>query len=184
MLAAKLNIASGADAAVADAVAAADAFLAEHSWDDWASLTSVDQQMVLSWMTTFDEFNNGLAGPEHCDDTGALAPEASGEAQAVEEPVTEAACVLPVDRHPVAACIAERYGVSYQTVLEQHFCEHQGFGNIERGYAEDDSQLPCMSQGNGSGGQGQGGQPDNSEHGQGQNNPPGQDKPDKPGGKK
>jgi hypothetical protein len=77
----------------------------------------------------------------------------------------------------VAACIAERYGVSYETVLNQHFCEHQGFGNIERAYAEDDSQLPCTSQG-------QGGQPDNSGHGQGQNNPPGQDKPDKPGGKK
>jgi hypothetical protein len=87
MLAAKLNIASGADPAVADAIAAADAFLAEHSWEDWASLTSEDQQMVLGWMTTFDEFNNGLAGPEHCDDTGALAPEAF-----VEEPLTEAAC--------------------------------------------------------------------------------------------
>lgn len=69
LLATKLNIAHGAsDGAVADAIADADAFLADHDYMDWGSLSKKDQKMVLSWKSTFDDYNNGDIGPGHCDD--------------------------------------------------------------------------------------------------------------------
>ncbi len=68
LLAAKLNVARGADGTViAAAVTAADAFLSDYGWQDWRSLTSQQQETVLSWMTAFDAFNNGIIGPGHCD---------------------------------------------------------------------------------------------------------------------
>ena len=68
LLGAKLNIESGASSSsVASTIAAADAFLATHNASDWASLTGAQQAQVLSWMTTLDNYNNGLVGPEHCD---------------------------------------------------------------------------------------------------------------------
>jgi hypothetical protein len=67
LLAAKLNIANGADgSAVASTIAAADAFLATYNAADWASLTKAQQKMVLGWMTTLDWYNNGYIGPGHC----------------------------------------------------------------------------------------------------------------------
>lgn len=67
LLGAKLNIASGADAsAVNSTISAADAFLATHNASDWSSLTKVQQQQVLGWATTLDNYNNGLIGPGHC----------------------------------------------------------------------------------------------------------------------
>lgn len=68
LLGAKLNVASGAGtASIASVIAAADAFLATHNTLDWASLTAAQQTQVLSWMTSLDNYNNGLVGPEHCD---------------------------------------------------------------------------------------------------------------------
>jgi hypothetical protein len=68
LLGAKLNIASGASSSsVSGIIAAADAFLATHNASDWDSLTSTQKAQVLSWMTTLDNYNNGLVGPEHCD---------------------------------------------------------------------------------------------------------------------
>ena len=67
LLAAKLNIASGANgSAVAATIAAADAFLATNDSLSWASLSKSAQQSVLGWMTTLDKYNNGLIGPLHC----------------------------------------------------------------------------------------------------------------------
>lgn len=69
MLAAKLNIASGADDYdVYEDLAEADAFLAVHSWSDWFNLDYSQRKMVLSWAGTFDKYNNGVIGPGHCDD--------------------------------------------------------------------------------------------------------------------
>jgi hypothetical protein len=69
MLATKLNIESGADDAdVAMTIAMADAFLADHDWTDWDSLSGADQTQVLGWKDTFDDYNNGDIGPGHCDD--------------------------------------------------------------------------------------------------------------------
>jgi hypothetical protein len=66
-LAAKLSIANGADgSAVASTISAADTFLATHSDADWSSLTKTQQQQILSWATTLDNYNNGLTGPGHC----------------------------------------------------------------------------------------------------------------------
>jgi len=66
-LAAKLNIASGADgSAVAGTISAADSFLATHNSASWNGLTPAEQQQVLTWMTTLDNYNNGLIGPGHC----------------------------------------------------------------------------------------------------------------------
>jgi hypothetical protein len=71
MLAAKLNIANGASgSAVASTISAANAWLANHSWTEWSSLSKNTQKQVLGWMTTFDNYNNGLIGPGHCDIIG------------------------------------------------------------------------------------------------------------------
>ena len=68
LLAAKLNIAAGADDSdVAAAIAAADAFLANNSYTDWDSFSRSTKHMVLDWMSDFDDYNNGDIGPGHCD---------------------------------------------------------------------------------------------------------------------
>jgi len=69
LLGAKLDIASGADDIdVAAIITAADAFLATHSYLNWANLSESDQQMVLDWMEDLDDYNNGLIGPGHCEE--------------------------------------------------------------------------------------------------------------------
>lgn len=68
MLAAKLNIAAGADDYdVADAMAGADSFLAMYDWTSWSDLDYGQKMQVLSWKDTFDKYNNGIIGPGHCD---------------------------------------------------------------------------------------------------------------------
>ncbi len=68
LLAAKLNIASGA---LADEVAAtieeADAFLADHTWSGWARTDRQDNNIVLDWKDILDSYNNGEIGPGSCD---------------------------------------------------------------------------------------------------------------------
>ena len=67
LLAAKLNIASGANgSAVSQAIAQADTFLATHAAADWQSLSAAERQSVLAWMSTLDDYNNGRIGPGHC----------------------------------------------------------------------------------------------------------------------
>ena len=69
LLAAKLNFASGAsDGDVADYVTDADAFLADHDYMDWDGLSDEDKDMVMMWQGSFDDYNNGLIGPGHCED--------------------------------------------------------------------------------------------------------------------
>lgn len=68
LLAAKLNVAAGADAsAVSAEMAAADAFLAANDHTAWNALSSADRTQVLAWKDHFDAYNNGLIGPGHCD---------------------------------------------------------------------------------------------------------------------
>lgn len=68
LLGAKLNIADGANgSAIAGTIAAADSFLATHNYLDWNSLSKTQKKNVLAWMTTADNYNNGLIGPGHCD---------------------------------------------------------------------------------------------------------------------
>lgn len=70
LLGAKLSIADGADGgAVAAAIASADAFLATHNYLDWTSLSNAQKAMVNGWKDTLDQYNNGLIGPGHCDET-------------------------------------------------------------------------------------------------------------------
>jgi len=69
LLGTKLNLANGATGmVVAGAIADADAFLADHDWNDWSGLSDADKQTVLDWKDTFDSYNNGEIGPGHCDD--------------------------------------------------------------------------------------------------------------------
>ena len=71
LLGTKLSIADGADdSVVADAIADADAFLADNDWTDWAdeNLTEAEMAMVMYWQGMFDDYNNGDIGPGHCDD--------------------------------------------------------------------------------------------------------------------
>jgi len=68
MLGTKLNIAAGADGTdVAAIIPLADAFLADHYYTDWDSLNKATKKLVLGWMSEFDDYNNGLIGPGHCD---------------------------------------------------------------------------------------------------------------------
>lgn len=67
LLGAKLSIANGVSgSAVATTIAAADAYLSTHDSGDWANLSKSEKSQVLAWMTTLDNFNNGLIGPAHC----------------------------------------------------------------------------------------------------------------------
>jgi len=67
LLGTKLSIAAGADgSAVASTISAADAFLAQNNAASWSSLTQAKKAQVNAWMTTLDNYNNGLIGPAHC----------------------------------------------------------------------------------------------------------------------
>ncbi|HEX9106676.1 MAG TPA: hypothetical protein VF832_05605, partial [Longimicrobiales bacterium] len=62
LLAAKLNLAAGADgSAVSATVAAGDAFLARH--DD---VSASQRAQVLVWITALGRYNDGAIGPGHC----------------------------------------------------------------------------------------------------------------------
>lgn len=68
LLGAKLNAANQADiSTIAATIAAADAFLATHYYTTWSGLSNAQKAMVLGWVTTLDNYNNGLIGPIHCD---------------------------------------------------------------------------------------------------------------------
>jgi hypothetical protein len=73
LLAAKLNIAAGADgSAVAHEIQAADDFLGVHGWTNWYRLSIKDRKQVLKWTTMFTLYNCGVIGPGCC---GGLAGE-------------------------------------------------------------------------------------------------------------
>lgn len=60
LLAAKLNIANGADgSSISATIAAADAFLANYNASNWSSLTKKQKQEVLKWASLLDQYNNG-----------------------------------------------------------------------------------------------------------------------------
>ncbi len=70
LLGTKLNIAQGADdSAIADVIADADDFLTDYGWQYWKSgmMSRPEKKMVLGWMTSLDDYNNGDIGPGHCD---------------------------------------------------------------------------------------------------------------------
>jgi hypothetical protein len=68
MLAAKLNIFRGASpSAVSSIISAADAFLASNNSADWGAMSKNNKTQVTNWASTFDQYNNGLIGPGHCD---------------------------------------------------------------------------------------------------------------------
>lgn len=74
LLAAKLNIANGADPSAVDlviynpdpAVNSADEFLAKYKVTKWDDLSKAQKNQILSLMNTLDQYNNGLVGPGHC----------------------------------------------------------------------------------------------------------------------
>lgn len=68
LLGAKLNLANGSEGGlIATAIADADAFLANHNYLDWKTLSQADKNMVLGWHELLDDYNNGMVGPVHCD---------------------------------------------------------------------------------------------------------------------
>jgi len=73
LLAAKLNVANGTDAAAAaPALAAADALLAEHDASDWTAYP--DKAGVVALTDLLAAYNDGLAGPPSCDAAEAAEP--------------------------------------------------------------------------------------------------------------
>ncbi len=68
LLGAKLNLANGASGDdVADAIAEVDAFLAMYDWNDWDDLDNDMRGEVIQLKDIFDDYNNGVIGPGHCD---------------------------------------------------------------------------------------------------------------------
>lgn len=68
LLAAKLNIATGADAEkVAATIDEADAFLAERDWLVWKELDKDARRLVAEWKDIFESYNNGEIGPGSCE---------------------------------------------------------------------------------------------------------------------
>jgi hypothetical protein len=73
LIAAKLNVAAGADpAAVETGLADADAWLAEHPLG--SKPRRGDRQAGLDLATQLDDYNNGVVGPGHCDATPLPSP--------------------------------------------------------------------------------------------------------------
>jgi len=69
LLTAKLNITNFANPTdIEDMIADADAFLADHDWTDWDSLSKDDQKMVLKWKGQCESYNEGEIGPGSCGD--------------------------------------------------------------------------------------------------------------------
>jgi fibro-slime domain-containing protein len=67
LLAAKLNISSGAStSSVAATLGAADSFLATHNAASWSKLSKTEKSSVVTWAATLDSFNQGVLGPGHC----------------------------------------------------------------------------------------------------------------------
>jgi hypothetical protein len=69
LLAAKLNIAYGADNSVIQTtINAADAFLANNNSLNWAGLSRAQRNLVNAWQSALDAYNNGVlpGGPSHC----------------------------------------------------------------------------------------------------------------------
>jgi hypothetical protein len=73
MLAAKLNIAAGANSSTVDStIAAVNAFLASAAHQPnlsdggWSALNGPNKQLVLGWKDVFDKFNQGNIGPGKC----------------------------------------------------------------------------------------------------------------------
>ena len=59
LLAAKLNLAQGAENDIAAALGAGDGFLAGHEPADWSSLSRVQKRQVLQWTQQLRRFNQG-----------------------------------------------------------------------------------------------------------------------------
>ena len=60
LLAAKLNIANGADGSSINLViSVSDDFLATHNANDWNTLTKAQKAQVLVWMNAMDIYNMG-----------------------------------------------------------------------------------------------------------------------------
>jgi hypothetical protein len=73
LIAAKLNIANGADStAIADTVVAADAWLAANPLGSRPTGAARDAGVALA--SLLDDYNNGVTGPGHCESTPSPSP--------------------------------------------------------------------------------------------------------------
>ncbi len=67
LLAAKLNVAAGADDAdIAATILEADAYLTVHEFSDWRTLTFAEKEQVRAWSRMLMEYNRGIIGPGSC----------------------------------------------------------------------------------------------------------------------
>jgi hypothetical protein len=67
LLAAKLNIASGASHLSVDTtIKAADTVLSDYGVDSWIDLLECQKITVLGWVTILENYNKGLMGPPPC----------------------------------------------------------------------------------------------------------------------
>jgi hypothetical protein len=81
LLAAKLNIANGANADdIEDYLTMADDFLTGYSWMSWENLDEDQRKKVLEWKDVFDDYNNGVIGPGYCEDDDDDVDDNDGEA--------------------------------------------------------------------------------------------------------
>ena len=69
LLAAKLNIANGADdSAIATVVATVDAFLSTHDWHAWNGMSHEGKAIIRDWTNMLLRYNVGEIGPGPCED--------------------------------------------------------------------------------------------------------------------
>ena len=69
LLAAKLNIANGADDEdIADVISDADDFLGQYNWESWDDLEDEDRDAVMEWKGLLGDYNGGEIGPGSCDE--------------------------------------------------------------------------------------------------------------------
>ncbi len=67
LLAAKLNVAAGADNAdIAATIIDADAFLSDHDFQDWNQLSYPERRQVRRWKRMLIDYNRGIIGPGSC----------------------------------------------------------------------------------------------------------------------
>jgi hypothetical protein len=69
LLAAKLNIANGADGeTISNVVDSVDTFLSTHDWHDWDGFGRDEKRMAQDWRITLQQYNGGEIGPGPCGD--------------------------------------------------------------------------------------------------------------------
>jgi hypothetical protein len=127
LIAAKLN---GGESDVADAIAAADAWLVDNPLDSDPAAEARHDGVILA--EYLDDYNSGRLGAEACDERDDDDVDDVDDDDEEREVRKDGDCT-GADPHPHATTLANNYGVTYAEIMER-FCQGYGFGEIELAY--------------------------------------------------